>query len=167
MSEAQSQAKDAARARAHDLIDRGYQAQLEGRTSLAKACLRESLAVAPTALAHALLGWALAAEGRIDQAIAQCLASIRLDPGLGNAWSDIGAYLLEKGQDRAARGYLERALEMKRFERHHYAHGNLGRVYRRQGLLGKALDEFRIALALEPRDSAAKKAIREILRIYN
>ncbi len=46
-------------------------------------------------------------------------------------------------------------------------HANLGRAYWKQGLLGPALDEFRTALTLEPRNVQAKKSIREILRNYN
>lgn len=155
------------RTRARDLLERGYRLQLEGRGEDAVRDLRRSIALSPSALAHVLLGWALAQGGNVDDAIAECLAAIRLDPQLGNAWSDLGAYLLEKGDDDRARTYLAGALSMKRFERHHYAHANLGRVHRRQGLLVTALHEYRRAVELEPRNAAAKKAIREILRNFN
>jgi tetratricopeptide (TPR) repeat protein len=162
-----SAATNETQARANELLERGYRLQLEGRTETAAVLYRRSIELAPTALAHTFLGAALANDGLIDEAIAHCLEAIRLDPGFGNAWSDIGAYLLEKGDQGRAASYLERALGKTRFERHHYAHANMGRVHRKQGLLMQALDEFRRAVALEPRDSGAKKAIREILRNFN
>jgi tetratricopeptide (TPR) repeat protein len=160
-------AKDAKRHRARELLERGYQLQLEGAVEDAEACYRRSLAVAPSAEAHTYLGWALAHAGRIDEAIEECHAALRLDPKFGNAWQDLGAYHMEKGEDSRAAGYLRRALDMPRFERHHYAHVNLGRVFLKQGLVMKALDEFKVAVTLEPRDVYAKKSIREIMRNFN
>jgi tetratricopeptide (TPR) repeat protein len=158
---------DEARARAKVLLERGYRLQLEGNVEPAENCYRSSIELDPSPLAHTFLGWALAERGKIDEAIAECREAIRLDPGLGNAWSDIGAYLLEKGDDGQAATYLDRALAKTRFERHHYAYANLGRAHWKQGLLMKALEEFRLALALEPRLSQAKKSVREILRNFN
>ncbi len=155
------------RERAKELYERGYRLQLEGRTELAIGCYEESLKVAETAEAHTFLAWALARDGMVDLAIEHCRQAIRLDPGFGNAWSDMASYLLEKGCDEEAATYLRRALELTRFERHHYVHGNMGRVHQKQGLLMKALTEYRLAAALEPRDASSRKAIREILRNFN
>jgi tetratricopeptide (TPR) repeat protein len=157
----------AVRARARDLVERGYRLQLEGQLDRAKDCFLESITLEPTAEAHTFLGWALAQEGRVDDAIAECERALTLDPELGNAWSDIGAYLLEKGESEAAKHYFERALDATRFERHHYAHYNLGRVYLKQGLLMSALEAFRKAVSLEPRHRSARKAVRELLRRFN
>ncbi|MBI3724578.1 tetratricopeptide repeat protein [bacterium] len=155
------------RTRAKELYERGYSLQLEGRVLEAERCYRESIELVPTAEAHTFLAWALAHEGKVDEAIEQCREAIRLDPAFGNAWSDIAAYLIEKGEDAEAETYLRRALESTRFERHHYVHENMGRVHWKQGLLMKALAEFRLAFALEPRDVHSRKAIREILRNFN
>ena len=154
-------------ARARDLVERGYRLQLDDSIDEAKHCYMESIALDPSALAHTFLGWALSVEGRIDEAIEECEKAIALDPDLGNPWGDIGAYLMEKGEERTARRYLDRALAAKRHERHHYAHQNLGRLYARQGLLGSALLELRRALALEPRNRHARRAVREIQRRFN
>lgn len=155
------------RARARDLCERGYRAQLEGLLDRAKDCYMESIALDPSPEAHTFLAWALSHEGRIDEAIEQCEKAIALDPEFGNPWEDIGSYLMEKGDETRARAYLHRAHDAKRFARHHYLHANLGRVYLKQGLLMRAQDEFRRALDLEPRDSQARKALREVLRRFN
>ena len=154
-------------ARAHDLLERGYRLQLEGRLDDAKDCLIESIALEPTPEAHTFLGWALSNEGRIDEAIEQCERAIELDPDYGNPWSDIGAYLLEKGEVDRARAYLDRSASAKRHEHDHYSHVNLGRAWLTQGLLDRALTSFRRAVELEPRNRAARKAVREILRRFN
>lgn len=155
------------RERARVFLERGYRLHLEGDLETATACYRHSIALAPSAPAHTFLGCLLAQTGRLDEAIAECREAIRLDPELGNAWSDLGAYYLEKGETDRAATYLERANAKTRFERPHHVHANLGRAHWHQGLLMKALDEFRTALALEPRNLQAKKAIREILRNFN
>jgi tetratricopeptide (TPR) repeat protein len=158
---------EAKRAQARELLERGREHQREGCLDSAVDCYRRSIAIAATSLAHTLLGSVLAHSGRIDEAIEECHAAIRLDPECGNAWQDLGAYHMEKGDSQRGASYLRRALAMPRLERHPYAHVNLGRVYVKQGLCMRALDEFRAALALEPRDVCAKKAIREITRNFN
>lgn len=155
------------RTRARALLERGYGHQLEGSLASAAECYRRAIELQPTAEAHTFLGCALATAGDIDAAIEQCRAAIRLDPGNGNAWQDMGAYHMEKGDALLGARYLRRALGMPRLERRPWSHANLGRVYLKQGLFMKALEEFRVALSLEPRDVNAKKAIREISRNFN
>ena len=156
-----------ARARAKESLERGYRLHLEGALEPAVVCYRRSIELAPSPLAHTFLACALAHGGRVDEAIAECREAIRLDPELGNAWSDLGAYYLEKGEGDRAASYLDRANRKTRFERTHHVHANLGRAHWKQGLLMKALEEFRTAVALEPRNLQAKKSIREILRNFN
>ncbi len=155
------------RARAKEILERAYRLHLEGALEPARAAYGLSIELAPTSLGHTLLACLLAHTGRVDEAIAECREAIRLDPELGNAWSDLGAYHLERGESDRAAVYLARANLKTRFERAHHVHANLGRAHWKQGLLMKALDEYRAAIALEPRDLLAKKAIREILRVFN
>ncbi|MEZ0229644.1 MAG: tetratricopeptide repeat protein [Planctomycetota bacterium] len=155
------------RARAKENLERGYRLALEGSLDGAVESYRRSIALAPSSEAHTLLACALSQAGRVDEAIAECREAIRLDPELGNAWSDLGAYYIEKGEDDRAASYLVRANGKTRFERSHTVHANLGRAHWKQGLLMRALHEFRAAVALEPRDLTAKKSIREILRNFN
>ncbi len=153
--------------RARDLLERAYRLHLEGAIGPAITSYRSSLTLAPTALGHTLLAAALARDGRVDEAIAECREALRKDPDFGNAWSDLGAYYMEKGEgDRAAK-CLARARGKTHFERAHTVHENLGRAHWRQGLLMRALDELRRAVQLEPRNLQAKKAIREITRNFN
>lgn len=155
------------RAKAKENLERGYRLALEGSFEPAVASYRRSIELAPSSEAHTLLACSLAQIGRVDEAIAECREAIRLDPELGNAWSDLGAYYLEKGEGDRAATYLVRANDKTRFERSHTVHANLGRAHWKQGLLMRALDEFRAAISLEPRDVPAKKSIREILRNFN
>ncbi len=155
------------RERARAILERGERHHLEGAIEAALVCYRRSIELAPSPLAHTFLASALAHAGRVDEAIAECREAIRLDPDLGNPWSDLGAYYLEKGETDRAVNYLLRANKKSRFERPHHVHENLGRAHWKQGLLSKALEEYRLALALEPRSVPAKKAIREILRNFN
>jgi tetratricopeptide (TPR) repeat protein len=153
--------------RATACLERGYRLALAGDFDAAIPEYRRSIGFVPTGGAHTLLASALARTGRVDEAIAECREAIRLDPDFGNAWSDLGAYYLEKGETDCAARCLLRATGKKRFERSHTVHANLGRAHWRQGLLMKALGELRAAVSLEPRDLPAKKSIREILRNFN
>ncbi len=153
--------------RARESLERGRQLALEGAFDAACASYRRSIELVATPEAHVLLAGSLAQTGRIDEAIAECREAIRLDPELGDAWSDLGAYHLEKGENDRAATYLERARRKTRFAHAHAVHANLGRAHWKQGLLVKALAELRRAVSLEPRDLPAKKSIREILRNFN
>src|SRR4051812_20079148 len=102
--------------RAKESLEKGYRLALEGHFEPAVPFYRRSIELAPSSEAHTFLACALAQTGRIDEAIAECREAIRLDPELGNAWSDLGAYYIEKGEDDRAATYLQRANAKTRFE---------------------------------------------------
>ena len=54
------------------------------------------------------------------------------------------------------------ALAAKRSAPRHYPHCNLGRVYRERGMLQKAIEEFEIALSIEPTYVYAREALAEV-----
>ena len=54
--------------------------------------------VHPTAEAHTFLGWSLSFQGRLEEATAECLRAIEIDPDFGNPYNDIGVYLMQQGK---------------------------------------------------------------------
>jgi tetratricopeptide (TPR) repeat protein len=70
----------------------------QGRYEQAVELYRASIAARPTAEAHTYLGWSLGQLGRFEEAIAECRAAIAIDPGFGNPYNDIGAYLMALGK---------------------------------------------------------------------
>lgn len=152
------------RADAIVLCEQAIELQIHGRLQDAVAAYRRSLALCPMAETHVGLGWALAALGYLDEAIAECERAIALDPELGNPYHDIGTYLRQKGEPDAAIPWLERAKHAPRFGTRHAPYVSLGEIFAAKGMLGRALAEFSAALALAPGDVVARHGVRAISR---
>jgi Tfp pilus assembly protein PilF len=154
-------------ARAWEMLQDAYQAQMEGDYERAVDLYQSSLELHPTAEAHTFLGWTYHFQGKLDEAIAQCKQAIQVDPEFGNAYNDIGAYLIELGRFAEAIPWLERAIEARRYEPRHFPHYNLGRAYAGQEMYGQAMHSFRRALEVEPRYSQARQALESVRKLVN
>ena len=151
-----------ARERAIELWREAYRRQMAGDLDAAVEIYRRSIAACPTAEAHTFLGWTYSFQGRLDDATAECLRAIEVDPDFGNPYNDIGAYLIQKGDLDDAVPWLERAKSAPRYEPRHFPYLNLGRVYLAKGDLPQALREFNQALKIHPDDALAEGATRMI-----
>ena len=101
------ESKDLRRATA--LWRAGYRYQMEGELGRAIEHYQRSVAIHPTAEAHTFLGWSLSAQGRLEEATAECLRAIEIDPDFGNPHNDIGVYLMQQGKLDEAIPWLEKA----------------------------------------------------------
>jgi tetratricopeptide (TPR) repeat protein len=155
------------RAQAIELCHQAYRRQVEGELDEAITLYRRSLALCPTAEAHTFLGWTYSFQGRLDAAIAECKKAIAVDPSFGNPYNDIGAYYLQRGEVDEAIPWLEQAKSAARYEPRHFPFLNLGRAYVAKGQLGRALEEFRGALGIDPANALAKRACDEIAARLN
>ncbi|MGH8706374.1 MAG: tetratricopeptide repeat protein [Burkholderiales bacterium] len=150
--------------RALMLWQRGYQFHLFGDYERAVAQFRESIAIRPTAEAHTYLGWSLSHLGKLEEAIAECRAAIRLDPEFGNPYNDIGVYLIGLGKKNEAIPWLQKAIKAKRYCCYQFPHFNLGRVLLEQGKLAQAKRSFERALEHDPDYLPARQALELIRR---
>ncbi len=155
------------RGEAMEFFRRAYEHQMRGELEEAVALYERSIAVFPTAESHTFLGWTYSFQGKLNQAIEECLKAIAVDPTFGNPYNDIGAYLLEMGRLEESIGWFERALEAPRYENYCFPHFNLGRVYERKGIFGRALDEYKKALAENPQHLGALQALRRMQAMLN
>jgi len=154
-------------ARAWEILEEAYRAQMEGDYDHAVGLYQQSLAIYPTAEAHTFLGWTFHFQGKIQEAIDECKRAIEVDPDFGNPYNDIGAYLISLNRLDEAIPWLERALEAPRYEPRHFPHYNLGRIYLAKGLLSRATEEFKAALELEPDYTLASDALMHLRRMLN
>jgi Tfp pilus assembly protein PilF len=138
------------RQQAHILIERAYRHQTQGELGEAIYLYKRSLALYPTAEAHTFLGWTYSMMDRYDEAIAECEKAIALDPGFGNPYNDIGAYLIETERYADAIPWLEKALSAPRYESRQFAFVNLGRVHEQLGDAMQALAYYNKALEIAP-----------------
>ena len=121
-----------ARKRATELWQEGCRLQMAGDLDGAIETYRRSIEVCPTAEAHTYLGWTYSFQNRIEEATAECLKAIQLDPEFGNPYNDIGVYLMQQDRLDEAVPWLEKAKRARRYAPRHFPYLNLGRIYLRQ-----------------------------------
>ena len=148
--------------RAVETFQEAYRRQMAGDLDGAVAAYQQSIALYPTAEAHTFLGWTYSFQGRYEEAIAECKEAIAVDADFGNPYNDIGSYLIKLERLDEAIPWLESAIKAPRYEPRHYPYCNLGQVYWKQGLLGRAAEEFRRALEIEPDYPFARAALEAI-----
>lgn len=148
--------------RATELWQEAYRYQMAGHLDQAIETYRRSIAVCPTAEAHTFLGWTLSSQARLEEATAECLKAIDVDPEFGNPYNDIGVYLMQQGRLEEAIPWLEKAKKASRYEPRHFPFMNLGRVYLKRGEWWKALSEFEGAVRVAPHDPEARKALHHL-----
>ena len=148
---------------AAELWQQGYALHMLGAFDEALQLYRRSIEIGPTAEAHTYLGWALSHLGRLEEAIAQCKAAIAVDPGFGNPYNDIGAYLIELGRPDEAVPWLEQAMATERYCCYQFPHFNMGRILVLQGRLEAAEGAFERVLDYVPDYAPALRAL-ELIR---
>ena len=155
------------RERAEELFAEAYRRQMEGELREAKRLYRESIEIYPTAEGHTFLAWTYSFEGRWEDAIAECMRAIEVDPTFGNPYNDIGAYLIELDREDEAIEWFEKALRAPRYESYCFPHFNLARVYEKKGMYEKALGEYRAAQKENPQHQGALVAVKRLQAMKN
>jgi tetratricopeptide (TPR) repeat protein len=149
-------------ARAIELWKEAYQHQMRGDLDRAIELYKASIAATPTAEAHTFLGWALSFQGRLEDATAECVRAIEIDPEFGNPYNDIGVYLMQQDKLDEAIPWLEKAKRARRYEPRQFPFMNLGRIYVKQAKWFEALHEFENAVRMAPTDQSAHKMLHEL-----
>lgn len=153
--------------RAVEMFERGCAARSRGRLDEAAAFFLQSIEARPTAEAHTFLGWTYSGMGRYPEAIAECRKAIAVDPGFGNPYNDIGAYLIELGRSDEAVPWLRRAMKAPRYEPRAYPHLNLSRIFAARHDYGRAIRELDRALSFDPSCAAARRAREDLAARLN
>jgi tetratricopeptide (TPR) repeat protein len=149
-------------ARATELWQQAYRRQMQGDLAGAIELYQASIGVHPTAEAHTYLGWTYSFQGRLDEATAECLKAIEIDPDFGNPYNDIGVYLMQQDRLDEAIPWLEKAKRAPRYEPKQFPYVNLGRIYLKRGRWWDALAEFEAAVRVAPNDRPSHRALHEL-----
>ncbi|MES2767307.1 MAG: tetratricopeptide repeat protein [Bacteroidota bacterium] len=145
-------------AQAKIYFDKAYRMQQTGKIEEAVQLYKLSIELNPTPEAHTFLGWAYSHEGDYTKAIEECNRAIELEPGYGNPYNDIGAYLIYQGKHDRAEEWLRKAIAAPRYQSRQYAFFNLAWVLERQGKWVESLEEYQKALKADPKYSLASVA---------
>ena len=150
------------RERATALWREAYRLQMAGDLDGAIEAYRRSIETCPTAEAHTFLGWTYSFQGRLDEATAECLRAIEVDPDFGNPYNDIGVYLIQQDRLEEAVPWLERAKKAPRYEPRQFPHMNLARIHMKRGRWWDALRELEAATRLAPRDKELARTLHSL-----
>jgi tetratricopeptide (TPR) repeat protein len=148
--------------RATELWQEACRYQMGGDLERAVETYTRSIEIHPTAEAHTYLGWTYSFQNRIEEATAECLKAIEIDPEFGNPYNDIGVYLMQQDRHDDAIPWLEKAKKARRYEPRHFPYLNLGRIYLKQRKWWDALREFEGAARLAPADAETGKALHTL-----
>lgn len=130
------------------LVKRANRLLKQGLLSDAIQVFEQSIEIYPTAEGYTNLGWAFSMVQRYDEAIEQCKLAIEVDPERGNAYNDIGVYLLSLERAEEAVSWFKKSLKVPEYDARHYAYCNLGRAYENLGRYESALRYYDLALQI-------------------
>lgn len=144
------------------LFHAGYVYLMAGDLENAEDAFRASFAVTETAEALTFLGWTFSFMGRFEDAIQECERAIGVDPGFGNAYNDIGAYLLEMGRAEESVAWLERAMHAPRYSARVYPYANLARARLMMADQQGAKAALEAALRVDPDYAPARDLLNKL-----
>ncbi len=107
------------------------------------------------AKSHNEQGLALAAQGRLDEALAEFQKALQIKPDYAEAYLNLGNALVRRGRVDEAIALFRKALEIK--PNYAEAHNDLGMVLAASARIDEAISHFRKALEIKPEFKAAKK----------
>lgn len=152
---------------AMEYFRQAYERQGNGEYREAIALYTKSIEAFPSAEAYTFRGWAHSSLDEYDEAIADCMQAIEIDPEFGNPYNDIGAYLIETGKPDEAIPWLEKAINAPRYEARCFPHFNLGRVYEARREWKRARECYQSAIAENAEYPAAIQALRRMTAQFN
>lgn len=133
-----------------DLIHEGQALVVEGKTSEALEKFKASVELYPTPEGYTYWAWMLSYESKLEECILLCEQAIVLDPEFGNAYNDIGSYLIELERPEEAIPWLIKAKDAQNYDARHFPYLNLARVYLKLGRDDEAREEYIELLKLDP-----------------
>jgi tetratricopeptide (TPR) repeat protein len=127
----------------------GYDLVVEGRTAEATAFVNAILADEPdNAQIRNVLGLALYKSGDTEGSIRQYVEALEDDPGLAEAWFNLGnAHNLLRNTAEAESAFVKAIGRQKKFALARY---NLGIIYKDTGRPEPAIEQFRSVVEIDP-----------------
>lgn len=134
---------------------------MAGKYGDAEPHYREALAAKPNAETYNGLGYVLAHQGRLDEAVVQFRKAIETDPKYTPAFNNLAGTLEKQGKLDEAETYYRRSLDEKQSAA---VYNDLGAVLVKLGKIDDAAKQFRNALAMDAGNAEAKRSLAAIER---
>ena len=113
-------------------------------------------------LQHGLRGVQLGKRGKLDEAMAEFEAAIKLQPDYWQGHINAAVVLIDQGKLDEAMARLNKVLELNPKRSH--AHASVGVVLARKGMLDEAMGHFQKAIQLDPSYAEAHANMARLLR---
>lgn len=152
---------------ARELFERAFERQRTRDFDGALELYQESVRIHPSAEAYTFMGWTYSFLGDYERAIRCCYKAIEIDPEMGNAYNDIGAYLIELGRPEEAISWLKRATRARRYSCYHYPWYNLGKVFELLGNSRRAKECYARSVKANRSYPLAAKALLRVISHSN
>ncbi len=123
-----------------------------GRFDEAASHFRKSIAAEPKAEIYSDLGFVLDRQGKGEEAVENYHKALALDPQCASAHFNLAVSLLNRSKYAKAAVHYQAALDVKPTAE---THNGLGFVLSRQGKLDEAIAQFRDAIRMNPKYTAA------------
>ncbi len=148
-------------------FEQAYHLQMIGYLDRAIHYYKRSIEFHPSARTYTFLGWTYSLKGLLNKAIDHCKIAIQLDPEYGNAYNDIGAYLLTQKKLNEAIPWFEKAFKATNYVNYCYPYLNLGKIYEMKGRWDLAMDYYTNAIEENPNYEPARTAYDKLVGKYN
>lgn len=112
------------------------------------------------AQAYHNLGLLYLREEKPDKAVQNLVAAVALKPDLAEGFFNLGELALASNQLERAKRFFQRADALSKKgapSRHSFAHERLGTVYLKGAQFEKAIEQFKTALKIDPKNTRAKE----------
>ena len=111
--------------------------------------------------------WGLSAKvqfrkGNTELAKDYCMQGVSKDPDYGPPYVDLGNYWLAEGNTAEALKWFDLAKQCARYPWRHEAYISCGRVYRKQEKYFLAMEQFAIALDMDPFNEGLRADVEEL-----
>ncbi len=150
------------REKAEALIKAGQACVLDDDYETALLHFKHSVDTFPTAEGYTYWAWMLSYQGELETCITLCKKAIEIDPEFGNAYNDIGSYLIELDQLDAAIPWLIKATEARHTDAPHFPYINLARIYLKQNKDALAIEAYTTLLELDPSNVEARYVLAHL-----
>jgi tetratricopeptide (TPR) repeat protein len=152
---------------ATEYFDRAYQLHNDGKLENAIIAYQASIRIYPTAIAYISLGLVYSLQEKFDLAIEECKNAIELDPNSGDAYNDIGTYLVKMGREEEAIYWFKKAIELVSEDSCCLSYYQLGKIYEKKGDWLKAIRHFNKAISIDGTYDPAQNAIIKLSTLLN
>jgi tetratricopeptide (TPR) repeat protein len=140
------------------LLEKGHDKARDKEINSAIKHYQTSISLFPTSDAFSYLGFMLAQNSKLPEALDMYHAAIEVDDTFGNPYNDIGVIFMNTNRTSESLEWFEKAKWRPRSDARQHPYVNLGKLFASRGDTRSALREFVAATHFNPTNETLRKA---------